>query len=103
MTTDSFFNIDFEEPTPELELSVELRCREIMNNQDIDEVRKHCINLIRHQMRQDIFLAGMLGRIAELEALHVISEMKKEKLIKKKYKTKKTLLDRFKTMLSVFR
>ena len=27
-------------------------------------------------MRQDIFLAGMLGRIAELEALHAIKEMK---------------------------
>jgi len=97
MTTDSFFNIDFEEPTPELELSVELRCREIMNNQDIDEVRKHCINLIRHQMRQDIFLAGMLGRIAELEALHAIKEMKDE------CKKKKTLRYRLKTMLSVFR
>ena len=103
MSNDSFFNIDFEEPTPELELSVELRCREIIKNKNIDEVKKHCINLIRHQMRQDVFLTGMLGRIAELEALHVISEMKKEKLIKKKYKNKKTLLDRFKTMLSVFR
>ena len=54
-------------------------------------------------MRQDVFLAGMLGRLAELEALHTIREMRKEKLIKKKYKTKKTLLHRFKTMLSVFR
>ena len=68
MTTDSFFNIDFEEPTPELELSVELKCREVIKNQNIDEVKKHCINLIRHQMRQDIFLANMLGRVAELEA-----------------------------------
>ena len=97
MNTDSFFNIDFETPTPELELSVELRCREIMNNQDIDEVRKHCINLIRHQMRQDIFLAGMLGRIAELEALHAIKEMKNE------YPKKKTLRHRLQAMLSVFR
>ena len=95
--TDTFFEIVFEEPTPELELSVELRCREIMNNQDIDEVRKHCINLIRHQMRQDIFLAGMLGRIAEVEALLAIKEMKDE------CKNKKTLRNRFKTMLSMFR
>ena len=79
MTTDSFFNIDFEEPTPELELSVELKCREVIKNQNIDEVKKHCINLIRHQMRQDIFLVGMLGRIAELEALHAIKEIKEEK------------------------
>ena len=79
MTTDSFFNIDFEEPTPELELSVELKCREVIKNQNIDEVKKHCINLIRHQMRQDIFLANMLGRLAELEALHALKEMKAEK------------------------
>ena len=97
MTTDSFFNINFEEPTPELELSVELRCREIINNQNIDEVKKHCINLIRHQMKQDIFLAGMLGRIAEVEALLAIKEMKDE------CKNKKTLRNRFKTMLSMFR
>jgi len=103
MTKDSFFDINLETPPPELELSVEMKCREVMNSNDFDDVKKYCTNLIRYQMRQDVFLAGMLGRIAELEALHVISEMKKEKLIKKKYKTKKTLLDRFKTMLSVFR
>ena len=103
MTKDSFFDINLETPPPELELSVEMRCREVMNSNDFDDVKKYCTHLIRYQMKQDVFLAGMLGRIAELEALHVISEMKKEKLIKKKYKTKKTLLDRFKTMLSVFR
>ena len=103
MTTDNFFNIDFETPTPELELSVELRCREVMKSDDFDNVKRYCTHLIKHQMRQDLFLAGMLGRLAELEALNAIKEMKKEKLIKKKYKTKKTLRDRFKAMLSVFR
>ena len=103
MTKDSFFDINLETPPPELELSVEMRCREVMKSDDFDDIKNYCTHLIRYQMRQDVFLAGMLGRIAELEALHVISEMKKEKLIKKKYKTKKTLLDRFKTMLSVFR
>ena len=103
MTDDDFFNIKFETPPPELELSVEMRCREVMNSDNFDAVKDYCIHLIRYQMKQDVFLAGMLGRLAELEALNVMREMKKEKLIKKKYKTKKTLLDRFKTMLSVFR
>ena len=84
MTTDSFFNIDFETPTPELELSVELRCREIMQSKNFDDVKRYCTHLIRHQMKQDLFLAGMLGRLAELEALHAIKEMKEEKLRKKK-------------------
>ena len=103
MTKESFFDIEFETPPPELELSVEMKCREVMNSNDFDDIKKYCTNLIRYQMRQDVFLAGMLGRLAELEALHTIREMRKEKLIKKKYKNKKTLLDRFKTMLSVFR
>tara|TARA_R100000655_G_C2875180_1_gene174152 strand:+ start:154 stop:465 length:312 start_codon:yes stop_codon:yes gene_type:complete len=103
MTDDDFFNIKLETPPPELELSVEMRCREVMNSDDFEDVKKYCIHLIRYQMKQDVFLAGMLGRLAELEALNVMREMKKEKLIKKKYKTKKTLLDRFQTMLSVFR
>ena len=97
MNTDSFFNIDFEKPTPELELSVEMKCRDVMRNNNINEVKRHCTSLIRHQMRQDIFLVGMLGRIAELEALHAIKEMKDES------KKQKTLRYRLKTMLSMFR
>jgi len=92
MTQESFFNIELETPPPELELSVEMRCREVMNSNNFDEVKKYCIHLIKYQMKQDVFLAGMLGRLAELEALHVIKQTRK-----------KTLLNRFKTMLSVFR
>jgi len=103
MSNDTFFNIELENPPPELELSVEMRCREVMKSQDFDDIKKYCIHLIRYQMKQDVFLAGMLGRLAELEALNVIREMKKEKLKKKRYKTKKTLRDRFQTMLSMFR
>ena len=84
MSNDTFFNIDFETPTPELELSVELRCREVMNSDDFDNVKRYCTHLIRHQMRQDLFLTGMLGRLAELEALVAIKEMKQEKLRKNK-------------------
>ena len=103
MTQESFFNIELETPPPELELSVEMRCREVMNSKNFDEVKKYCTHLIRYQMKQDVFLAGMLGRLAELEALNVMRQMKKEKLIKKKYKTKKTLRNRLQTMLSMFR
>ena len=89
MTDDDFFNIKLETPPPELELSVEMRCREVMNSDNFDDVKKYCIHLIRYQMKQDVFLAGMLGRLAELEALHVMRQMKKEKLRKKKFKAKK--------------
>ena len=97
MTTDSFFDINFDKPTLELELSVEMRCREVMRNKNIDEVKKYCTNLIRHQMRQDIFLTGLLGRLAEAEAILALKDIEEAK------KNKRTLRDRFKTMLSVFR
>jgi len=84
MSNDTFFNIDFENPSPELELSVEMRCREVMNSDDFDNVKRYCTHLIRQQMRQDLFLTGMLGRLAELEALLAIKEIKQEKLKRKK-------------------
>jgi len=84
MSNDTFFNIDFENPSPELELSVEMRCREVMNSDDFDNVKRYCTHLIRQQMRQDLFLTGMLGRLAELEALIAIKEIKQEKLKRKK-------------------
>jgi len=92
MSNKDFFNIELETPPPELELSVEMRCREVMNSNNFDEVKKYCTHLIRYQMKQDVFLAGMLGRLAELEALHVIKQTRK-----------KTLWKRFKAVLSVFR
>ena len=79
MTKESFFDIEFETPPPELELSVEMRCREVMNSNDFDDVKKYCVHLIKYQMRQDVFLAGMLGRLAELEALITIKKMREEK------------------------
>jgi len=84
MTNKSFFDIEFENPPPELELSVEMRCREVMNSDNFDDVKRYCTHLIRYQMRQDVFLSGLLGRLAELEALMTIREMRKERLNKKK-------------------
>ena len=84
MTDDDFFNIKLETPPPELELSVEMRCREVMNSDDFDNVKRYCTHLIRYQMRQDVFLSGMLGRLAELEALMTIREMRKERSNKRK-------------------
>ena len=84
MSSKSFFDIEFENPPPELELSVEMRCREVMNSDNFDDVKRYCTHLIRYQMRQDVFLSGMLGRLAELEALMTIREMRKERLKKKK-------------------
>ena len=69
MTKGKFLNIEIEEPPIELQLSVEMRIREVLKSDDYVGVKKYCTHLIRHQMRQDVFLASLLGRIIELEAM----------------------------------
>ena len=68
MYKDKFLNIELEEPPVELQLSVEMRIREVLKSDDYDGVKRYCTHLIRHQMKQDVFLASLLGRIIELEA-----------------------------------
>ena len=69
MAKEKFLNIEIEEPPVELQLSVEMRIREVLKSDDYVGVKKYCTHLIRHQMKQDVFLASLLGRIIELEAL----------------------------------
>ena len=68
MAKDKFLNIELEEPPVELQLSVEMRVREILKSDDVVGIKKYCTHLIRHQMKQDVFLASLLGRVIELEA-----------------------------------
>jgi len=76
---DKFLNIEIEEPPVELQLSVEMRIREVLKSDDYDGVKRYCTHLIRHQMKQDVFLAGMLGRLVELEATLAKKEMAEDK------------------------
>ena len=69
MYKDKFLNIEIEEPPVELQLSVEMRIREVLKSDDYDGVKRYCTHLIRHQMKQDVFLASLLGRIIELETM----------------------------------
>ena len=86
MAKDRFLNIELEEPPVELQLSVEMRIREVLKSDDYDGVKRYCTHLIRHQMKQDVFLASLLGRIIELEAM----------LTKKHIKAERKTLDRIK-------
>ena len=79
MNVKKFLNIKIEEAPPELQLSVEMRCREIMQSEDYDNIKRYCTHLVRHQMNQDVFLASLLGRLVELEANLVVKEIRKEK------------------------
>jgi len=79
MKLKKFLNIDIEPAPPELELSVEMRCREIMESTDYDNIKRYCTHLIRHQLDQDVFLASMLGRLIELEANLVLKKNRNKK------------------------
>ena len=79
MNIKKFLNIEIEEAPTELKLSVEMRCREIMKSNDYDNIKRYCTHLVRHKLEQDLFLAAMLGRLVELEANLVVSQVRKEK------------------------
>ena len=79
MRITKFLNINIEPVPAEMELDVELRCREIMASDDIDSIKRYCTHLVRHKLDQDVFLASMLGRLVELEANRVVTEMRTEK------------------------
>ena len=76
---EKFLNIEIEEPPVELQLSVEMRIREVLNSDDYDGVKKYCTHLIRHQMKNDVFMAGLLGRLVELEAILAKKELTEER------------------------
>tara|TARA_R100001510_G_scaffold3875_2_gene3077 strand:+ start:588 stop:938 length:351 start_codon:yes stop_codon:yes gene_type:complete len=59
------FVIFAEEPPIELQLSTEMRCREIEDNPDIEYVKRYCISLLRNNAKRDAILAATLQELAE--------------------------------------
>ena len=79
MKITKFLNIDIEPAPLEMKLDVEMRCREIMASNEVDDIKKYCTHLVRHKLEQDVFLASMLNRLIELEAAAVVKEVRKQK------------------------
>ena len=79
MKITKFLNINIEPAPLEMKLDVEMRCREIMASNEINDIKKYCTHLVRHKLEQDVFLASMLNRLIELEANAVVREIRKEK------------------------
>ena len=86
MNVKKFLNIEIEEAPAELQLSVEMRCREIMQSEDYDNIKRYCTHLVRHQMHQDVFLASILGRLVELEAENVVKRVRDKPNLIKRFK-----------------
>ena len=79
MKITKFLNIDIEPAPLEMKLDVEMRCREIMASNEIDDIKKYCTHLVRHKLEQDVFLASMLNRLIELEAAAEVKEIREQK------------------------
>tara|TARA_R100001510_G_C7587784_1_gene158491 strand:- start:490 stop:813 length:324 start_codon:yes stop_codon:yes gene_type:complete len=107
MNHKEFFNVLIGNPPPQIELEIEIRKREVreMPNAVMKEI---CCELIKETKLQDMLIMAAMERITETETKLLRLEMAQHHYTKnikpkKKYKTKKTLFDRFKAMLSVFR
>ena len=79
MKVTKFLNINIEPAPPELELEIEMQCREIMKSNNLDSVKRYCTHMVRKKFDQDIFMASLLNRLIELEADRVVKEMREEK------------------------
>ena len=79
MKITKFLNINIEPAPPELELEIEMQCREIMKADDLVDIKRYCTHLVRKKFDQDIFMASILNRLIEFEANRVVTEMRKEK------------------------
>ena len=56
-------------PLPvETQLTVELRCREVMGCGDIDKLKAFCIDMMKNHARTEIVLSNAMMRMLELEA-----------------------------------
>ena len=109
MNHKEFFDVLVGKPPAEVELEIEIRKREIRDMPNA-VVREICLELIKENRLQDFLIMASIERISDINEKLIryeISEHHRTKNLKttkkKKFKTRKTLLDRFKTMLSVFR
>jgi len=105
MNHKEFFEILIGKPPLEVELEIEMKCREV---DELPEniMKAYSFALVKENRLQDLLIMAAMQRIQDTEIKLIRYEMAehhrtKNLKHKKKYK-KKTLLDRFKTMLSVF-
>ena len=71
MKITKFLNINIEPAPPELELEIEMQCREIMKADDLVDIKRYCTYLVRKKFDQDIFMASLLNRLIELHSTKV--------------------------------
>ena len=106
MNNKEFFNILIGNPPLEVELEIEMKCREVDQLPE-SYLKAYSFALVKENRLQDLLIMAAMQRIQETEIKLMRHEMaehhrKKNLKVKKKYK-KKTLLDKIKAMLGMLR
>ena len=50
MKITKFLNINIEPAPPELELEIEMQCREIMKADDLVDIKRYCTHIVRKKI-----------------------------------------------------
>ena len=68
MKDDGFMKMIHTELSPEVELAIELRCREVWACEDIKTIKAFCIDMMKNHARAEAVLSKAMMRVIELEA-----------------------------------
>ena len=66
MNHKEYFNILIGNPPPEVELEIEIKCREVKDLPDF-VIKDYCCDLVKHVRLQDMLIMAALVRISETE------------------------------------
>ena len=72
MKDDGFMKMIHTELSPEVELAIELRCREVWACEDIKTIKAFCIDMMKNHARAEAVLSKAMMRVIELEATLVV-------------------------------
>ena len=103
MNHKEFFNILIGKPPLEVELEIEMKCREV---EQLPEsiMKAYSFALVKENKLQDLLIMAAMQRIQETEIKLMRYEMAEHHRTKNlTQKKKSTFLDRLKAMLGVFR
>ena len=72
MKDDGFMKMIHTQLSPETELAIELRCREIWACEDVKQVKTFCIDMMKNHARTEAVLSKAMMKVIELEATLVV-------------------------------
>jgi len=102
MNSKEFFNVLIGNPPPEVELEIEIKKREVEELPNF-VMKEYCLNLVKENKLQDMLIMAAMQRITDTETKLLRTEMEIQQYKKNLKVKKKTLFNRVKAMLGVFR